>query len=86
MAVKSELAVPKTKGGDPEITAFSTRVTSLSANPFYEALALAALPAVELPQQDEDGRRHYGQPSRRAEAGLRSCHSCQLWVGPQPRI
>jgi hypothetical protein len=24
-------------------------------------------------------------PSRRAEAGLRSCHPCQLPVGPQPR-
>jgi hypothetical protein len=29
-------------------------VTSLSANPFYEALALVALPAVELLHQDEE--------------------------------
>jgi hypothetical protein len=29
-------------------------VTSLSANPFYEALALAGLPAVELLHQDEE--------------------------------
>ena len=69
----------KRKGGDPEITAFSMSVTSLSANPFYEALALAALPAVELLQQDEEmvGVTR-GQPSLRAEAGLRSCRPCQV--------
>jgi hypothetical protein len=33
--VKCELPFLKRKGGDPEITAFSMSVTSLSTNPFY---------------------------------------------------
>jgi hypothetical protein len=71
----------KRKGGDPEITAFPMSVTSLSANPFYEAQALAAR---ILKQDKEMVGVIYGQPSRRAEAGLRSCHPCQLSVGPNP--